>query len=254
MDRKGAVYGILNAHSSAREMQMQRLFTVIVTTIVLFCAGCATHSHSPGKKANASTPAADKVARDAIVFRLNATRSELHILVYRGGPLARLGHNHVVSSKNLSGSVWLAEQLTRCGFDIIVPVADLIVDDPNDRKTEGEQFGADVPQEARDGTRKNMLKPEQLDGESYPRISLHAVSIGGSFETPVIMTRIELKDQIREIPITASVSLQGNELTASGEFDLKQSDFGITPFSFGMGALQVVDTLHIKFKLVADKP
>jgi YceI-like domain len=233
---------------------MQRLFAVILTVIVLFCGGCATRSHGTEKKSNVSTPAADKVAHDAIVFRLNATRSQLHILVYRGGPFARLGHNHVVSSKNLSGSVWLSEQLASCGFDIMMPVADLIVDDPNDRKAEGEQFGAAVPEEARDGTRKNMLKPEQLDGESFPRISLHAVSVGGSFEMPVIMTRVELKDQIREIPVTATVSLQGNELTATGEFDLKQSDFGITPFSFGMGALQVVDTLHIKFRLVADKP
>jgi hypothetical protein len=235
-------------------MQRQRLIAVILTAMVLFCGGCATHSHGPGKKANISTPVADKVAHDAIVFRLNPVSSDLHILVYRGGPFARLGHNHVVSSKNLSGSVWLSETLASCGFDIFVPVADLIVDDPNDRKSEGEQFGAAVPEEARDGTRKNMLKPEQLDGESFPRISLHAVSVGGSFEMPVIMTRIELKDQIREIPVTANVTLQGKQLTATGEFDLKQTDFGITPFSFGMGALQVVDTLHIKFKLVADKP
>jgi hypothetical protein len=233
---------------------MQRILSVVLAAIALISSGCATHSHGAATKTGISKPATDNVTQSAVVFQLNPIRSELHILVYRGGPFARLGHNHVVSSNNLSGSVWLTDQLTSCGFDIIVPVADLIVDDPNARKAEGEQFGAAVPQEARDGTRKNMLKPEQLDGESFPRISLHAVSVGGSFETPVIMTRIELKDQIREIPVSANVSLHEKELTATGEFDLKQTDFGITPFSFGMGALQVVDTLHIKFRLVADKP
>lgn len=248
------MYGILIPHSSLWQMKMQRICAVVLAAIVLICGGCATHSRKPAANADVSTPHAGAVARNATVYRLNAERSELHILVYRGGPLARLGHNHVVSAANMSGSVWVADPLESCGFDIVVLVADLTVDDDVARKAEGEQFATLVPQDARDGTRKNMLKREVLDGESFPRISLHAVSVSGTREAPVIVTRIELKDQIREVPVTANVTLQGDELTASGEFDLRQTDFGITPFSIGMGALQVVDTLHIKFRLVADKP
>ena len=227
---------------------------MLLVAMVLICTGCATHPRKPPANANVSTPREGPPARDATVYRLNAERSQLHILVYRGGPLARLGHNHVVSAENMSGSVWVGEQLESCGFDIVVPVADLTVDDDVARKAEGEQFATVVPQEARDGTRRNMLRREVLDGESFPRISLHALSISGSREAPLVVTRIELKDQIRDVPVTANVVLRGDELTASGEFDLKQTDFGITPFSIGMGALQVIDTLHIKFRLVADRP
>jgi hypothetical protein len=40
-------------------------------------------------------------------------------------------------------------------------------------------------------------------------------------------------------------------ITASGELTLKQSDFGITPFSVLGGALAVQDQLELRFELSA---
>jgi hypothetical protein len=48
-----------------------------------------------------------------------------------------------------------------------------------------------------------------------------------------------------------SLSLEGRQLQASGEFDILQSDFGITPFSVALGALQVQDRLHVTYRVVA---
>jgi hypothetical protein len=45
----------------------------------------------------------------------------------------------------------------------------------------------------------------------------------------------------------------GTMLRISGEFQLRQSDYGIKPFSFAGGALRLKDELKFKFELVARK-
>jgi hypothetical protein len=51
------------------------------------------------------------------------------------------------------------------------------------------------------------------------------------------------------VPVTFSVD--PTQLSAQGEFDILQSDFGIKPFSVGLGVLQVQDRLHVHFSIVA---
>jgi hypothetical protein len=65
--------------------------------------------------------------------------------------------------------------------------------------------------------------------------------------------RIKIKDTSRDIPVTATVRTGGARLTAAGEFDIQQTDFGIKPFSAGLGALEVQDRLHVRFDIVADR-
>ena len=42
----------------------------------------------------------------ATVYDVSAANSELDILVLRGGALSKLGHNHVISSRTLSGRAY----------------------------------------------------------------------------------------------------------------------------------------------------
>ena len=49
------------------------------------------------------------------------------------------------------------------------------------------------------------------------------------------------------------IAIAGAKLTASGEFDVLQTQFGIKPFSVALGALEVQDRLHIEFTIVAEK-
>jgi hypothetical protein len=40
-------------------------------------------------------------------------------------------------------------------------------------------------------------------------------------------------------------------LTASGEFDLTHSQLGLTPYSVGLGAIRVAETMHVRFRVLA---
>ncbi len=230
----------------------QRFCTALAgLLLVALLSNCVT-SRPPTPAAPA--PAQAEYPADlqgARLYRLAPEQSRLHILVYRGGSMAQLGHNHVISSSTLSGYVWLNAALEHSGFSITMPVNDLIVDDPQARLEEGTDFSANVTDAARAGTKANMLKPEQLDGEHYPAIRLRSMSISGTRDQPQLQVQITIRDQTRETDVPVQLATIENTLRVTGEFTVRQTDFGITPYSVALGALLVQDQLTIKFELVA---
>ncbi len=168
--------------------------------------------------------------------------------------MARLGHNHVISSQSVQGSIWRGGALLGSGFDIAVPVNDLIVDDSAARAAEGDNFAAPVGEDAKIGTKANMLRESILDGARYPEIRVRSVSVQGDANSPTVVAAIRIKDQTRQVIVPVALILMDSSMRIKGEFDIKQTDFGITPLSVALGALQVVDTLTIKFELVARMP
>jgi polyisoprenoid-binding protein YceI len=219
--------------------------------MLIFISACARVTRPTALPAPSGAPAYPSDLRGAKLYRLSSADSSLHILVYRGGTLASLGHNHVMSSKSVAGFVWLHSNLQASGFDLAMPVNDLIVDDNAARQAEGADFPPNVPDDAKAGTQRNMLSEAVLDGAHYPRVTLRSISVSGSKDNPVIRASIAVKGQAREVSVPVKLSEQGRQLKVSGEFEIKQSDFGIKPFSVALGALQVQDTLRVKFELVA---
>ena len=82
------------------------------------------------------------------VYRVDEHQSELRILVYRAGPLARLGHNHVIVNHAIRGAVSLADVAGESGFQLSVPVAGFVVDDREVRK-EGPSYSVETLAELR---------------------------------------------------------------------------------------------------------
>src|ERR1043165_6647803 len=58
-------------------------------------------------------------------YQVVAADSLLQIMVFRGGAMARLGHNHVIASHQLAGTVYVTDDALRTRFDISFPVNDI---------------------------------------------------------------------------------------------------------------------------------
>jgi hypothetical protein len=97
------------------------------------------------------------------------------------------------------------------------------------------------------------MKPEVLDGERFAEIAIASAQIAGTPESPKVLARIKIKDVVREMEIPLNLKVQQAQLTASGEFDLLQTEFGMKPFSIALGALEVQDRLHIVYDITARK-
>lgn len=233
---------------------MQKLTLVATLSGALLLAACAQRAPvSPVSVPSAPPPVPKVDARGAQVYTVDPARSQLRILVFRGGALARLGHNHVISTRGINGRVWVHSDPSRSAFELSFPVAELVVDDAEARREAGAEFAKEVPERDKEGTRRNMLSPAVLDAERYPDVRIVSGRIAGSAQSPRITALITLKDVTREVEVPAQVSIDGEKLTASGELDLRQSDFGIEPFKVALGALQVEDKLHVRYHLLATR-
>jgi len=184
-------------------------------------------------------------------YQVVGEESLLQILVYRGGAMARLGHNHVIASHHLAGIVSVTDDPTQTRFDIGIPVNELTIDEPAMREQAGADFPPGVPQSARDGTRKNLLSAALLDGENFPEIRLRATDVIAAGEGFDVGVEITIKDQVHMVRVPVALERRSGALTARGEFPLKQSELGFKPFSVAMGTLVVLDEMRIHFEVVA---
>ncbi|MBL8481057.1 MAG: YceI family protein, partial [Rhodocyclaceae bacterium] len=180
--------------------------------------------------------------RGARVLRIDETRSLVAVTVRRGGALARLGHDHIVASHKLAGRI--APDAGRA--DLYLDLEQMSVDEPALRAEAG--LDPVVAESAIAGTRRNMLE-KVLDAARHPRVFLQARRApagDGSWDLAIRLNGAEH---------TYRVAVQLHELPdgqgASGEFVLRQSDFGITPFAVLGGALRVEDELALRFRIVA---
>jgi hypothetical protein len=190
------------------------------------------------------------------VYRVDENQSELRILVYRAGPLARFGHNHVMVNRAISGAVSLADAPGESVFWLNVPVAAFVVDDPQARREEGADFAGDIPDDAKSGTLHNMLSAPVLDADEFPVITVKSVAASGAQDgsgagalTATVAIGVAGHESNVDVPLTLHVD--SDRLSATGSLELRQSVLGLTPFSLMLGALQVQDAMTIKFDIVA---
>ena len=190
----------------------------------------------------------------ATVYTIDPDLSSVTLRVYRAGRLAKLGHNHVITSANETGHVWTSGTPANSGFDVRVAVTEFVVNDPAARAAAGPDFPGELPEAAREGTRNNMLRAEVLDGQHYPEIVVRADSLGGTWDQPTVAARVTLKDQTRSIDVPLGIVRTDEAIVARGAFRILQSDFGITPFSIGGGAIAVADAVDVSFEIRAARP
>jgi hypothetical protein len=187
-------------------------------------------------------------------YRIDPAQSELVLLVHRAGPLARLGHNHVIVNRAVTGWVRFAGNAAAGAFALNVPAEQFIVDDEAARREEGPDFADPVPADAKEGTRHNMLSAALLDGERHPVIRVVSVSVKPAADSFAATVTVSVAGHDSTLVMPFSLDAVPGRVTASGEGTLRQTALGLTPFSVMLGALQVQDAFTVKFRLVAVSP
>jgi hypothetical protein len=190
-------------------------------------------------------------ADDGRVLRIVPADSEVRILVYREGRLAKLGHNHVVVSRNLQGYVFLADTPGESRADLFFTVASLIVDDPADRAAAGAGFATVLSADAVAGTRRNLLGERLLEVERFPFIVIGAALSGEDREQPAVTLTLTIKDSQITVPVDVEMIVTGQRIEIAGSFDVAQTGLGIEPYSVLGGALRVRDIIELRFRVTA---
>ncbi len=220
----------------------------------LLLAACQT---APMRSTGASTAPAGSLpgqpAAGAVHYTVDSAHSDVRFLVYKAGPLAAFGHDHVVQAREFTGDVYLATDLDASSFALVLPVKSFVVDVPAARAEEGPDFAKQPSPEAVQGTTTNMLGPQVLDAEKYPEVRIQSVKLAGPFGKKEATVRITLHGTTRDLTVPVAIEQAGDSVTASGSFELAQTEFGMKPMSAAGGGLQVADVLRVKFRILAKK-
>jgi polyisoprenoid-binding protein YceI len=178
-----------------------------------------------------------------VQYLIDARTSRFTVQAFATGVLSVFGHHPTIGIRDYEAEIqFVPETFENAGAHVKVQTSSMEVLDEMKRddrqKLEQEMFDKvlDVNHfptavyESKEITVQKLgdtLLQARLTGE----LSFHGVTQAHSFD--------------------ARVTPMGTMLRISGEFPLRQSDYGIKPVSFAGGALRLKDEVKFKFELVA---
>jgi len=223
--------------------------------LVLLAAmsGCQTAAGPPAAQpVPEAAPAMPAAAGQPVLSRcyeLDGGASEVRVLVYRAGPLARVGHNHVLVSRAVHGRLAVTDPVTDSRLSLVLPVSSLEIDPPALRAEEGPDFSAEVSDEARAGTRKNLLGELVLDANAYPEVHVGLSGWRGPSWAADATLELSVRGHVAEKTVAVSVTEDASKLEATSAFTVSHQELGLVPFSALGGGLRVADDMRIRARL-----
>jgi polyisoprenoid-binding protein YceI len=191
----------------------------------------------------------EAIAAGGAVYRVDPTRSLGTVYAYRGGSLRKLGHDHVIASHEIRGYCLAGTDNQDSRADLYVPLASLAIDEPALRRSAG--FPGELRPDEIAATRVHMLD-SVLQADRYPFLQLHA-AWATERRDKVLNVEIRLHGVARSYRVPVQYSRNSNSLTVSGQLRIRQTDFGMTPYSVLGGALRVKDELRLRFSVTATR-
>ncbi|HEY8516055.1 MAG TPA: YceI family protein [Candidatus Binatia bacterium] len=182
-------------------------------------------------------------------YLIDYDESLLVVRVYRAGVGSVFAHDHVVRATRWDGSLDVNEAPVALAVDVRVDVQGLEVDEPEMR----ERFGLDgvLSDDDRRKIRETMLGPTQLDAAAHPEIRFRSSEIDRADGGFRVGGELTIHGVTQRVVFPMQVERNGVELRARGALRVKQSDFGIEPYSAMLGAVRNQDEIDLLFDVVA---
>lgn len=194
---------------------------------------------------------AQPAAENSTTYAIDSANSILRVYVGKAGVLARMGHNHVVHTKELTGEITLATEPMNSSASFSFPVQSFVVDDPAERALAGAEFESQPGESAIAGTRTNMLSEGVLNAEMFPSISVRATPTEITDETWTFALALEFLGQSIDLVVPAQVVVNADSLSVAATFALQHSELGLESFSAVGGSLRVAEQIDFKLDIVA---
>jgi polyisoprenoid-binding protein YceI len=178
-------------------------------------------------------------------YSIDASRSTATIEVGKSGMFSfAAGHTHEVVASGISGTITVdVDDPARSSAHVTIDASTLKV-------TGKGESADDVPK-----VQATMLSAQVLDVQRYPEITFAATGIAvksnqrGAIDA-VVTGQLTLHNVTHSIAVPVVARLEGQTLTATGRFPVKQTEYGMKPVSVG-GVVSVKDTVNVSFTIVA---
>jgi polyisoprenoid-binding protein YceI len=181
---------------------------------------------------------ASDAAPDSVVYR-SVPSSRLLVKTSKAGLFGFAGHSHDIQARAFEGRVvYYPGAPSSSHLEITVPTDSLEVLTPPDTA------------EIRKVT--EAMREEVLRTEEYHEIRLVSRQVTPTEDGFHMVGALTLVGQTREVPIEVRVQIGPDTLRASSAFSIKQTDFGIKPYSGGpLGTVKVGNRVTFDIQVVA---
>jgi polyisoprenoid-binding protein YceI len=170
-------------------------------------------------------------------WSLDASDGELIVQTGVTGRMAKMGHRLTIAMNSWHATVQWAD-----GQPV---AAELTVDVDSLQVSHGEGglMALSGPEKAL--ARSHALKA--LDANRFPRIRYQVDGIEQTPDGYRLRGTLEIHGKSRRHEVDLRVTDLGEAWQMSCEADVRQTDFGVKPYSMLMGAMKVVDTVTVAF-------
>jgi len=184
---------------------------------------------------------------------VDGARSSVVAIAEVAGVLGFLGHPHAILATEVSVElVYDEETPSRSRVEVRVPTRALRIDS-REAIAAGRLRSRPDP-ETVEKLQTKMLSPRMLDAERHPTIEFTSTGVEQGDGRVRIRGVFRMHGRAREIEIPVRVArLPSSVFRFSGEFDVRQTDFGIQPESIA-GVVKVADPVTIQFDVIARAP
>jgi polyisoprenoid-binding protein YceI len=178
-------------------------------------------------------------------YTIVPSESSFWVFVGKSGLFSALAHNHEIGVKSFSGRVVVPAAGAGAGsleMEVDAPSLEVLDKEPSEEDKK-KIF--------------NSMHNEVLESAKYQKVTFKSVSVsdvkqtGGDAYSFVVNGDLSLHGVTKRIAVPVAATVTPQQLRATGKYTLKQSDYGIKPYSAAGGTIKVKDEVVVNFNIVA---
>jgi polyisoprenoid-binding protein YceI len=178
-------------------------------------------------------------------FAIDSDASRFTVQAFATGLLSSFGHNPRIGIRDFDGEIECdpdTYENARLRLSLRTRSMDILDEMKRDdrEKLEQEMY-------------VKVLEVDRFPTAAFESKEITVQKLGHDLPMAHVQGELQFHGATHGHGFDARVTRMGAMLRISGQFPLKQSDYGITPFSFAGGALRLKDELKFNFELVARK-
>jgi polyisoprenoid-binding protein YceI len=178
-------------------------------------------------------------------YTIVPSESAFQVFVGKAGLFSAFAHDHDIGVKSFSGRVVVPEAGASGGsLELEVDATSLEVLDAKTSEEDKKKIF-------------NSMHNEVLESSKHPKITFKSVSVSDIKQTGadaysfVVNGDLTFRGVTKRIAVPVAVTITPQQLRATGKYSLKQTDFGIKPYSAAGGTIKVKNEVVVNFSIAA---
>jgi polyisoprenoid-binding protein YceI len=178
-------------------------------------------------------------------YTIVPSESSFRVFVGKTGLFSALAHDHDIGVKSFNGRVVVPEAGASGGsLEMEVDATSLEVLDTKPSESDKKKIF-------------DSMHNEVLQSAKHPKITFKSVSVGDVKQTGndaysfVVNGDLTLRGVTKRIAVPVAATVTPQQIRATGKYTLKQTDYGIKPYSAAGGTIKVKDEVAVNFNIVA---